>query len=641
MRRSGPSVLVILTALLGLLIGGLTPTQVLAQEPEPASTAAYVSVETNADGTLAIRRYETHNPESLLQDHAIVAIGPEIQYELPTPGPAESVAPRRDLNVAPMATYPNDPYRSSLWAHDRLEIEEVWEFGNGQRRDGGGKVVVAVIDSGVDTSHPDLGESLLPGASFVGYNGVFQPGQKVEPVSRNINDVDGHGTHIIGTIAATVNNNLGVAGIAPHAAILPVKVIHNGSGTNTALAAAILWAVNEGADIINLSLGVRTDDPVVHAVVTHAANQGVLLLAAIGNCGSTPLPAACGGSLNQVVYPAAWPETLAIGATVANPSPPWNDQLLPISTRTNLVDLVAPGGGIYSTWPGNSYNHQNGTSMATAVASGTAADVWSAFPADSALGVRSRLVRNSIDLGPNGKDPSFGHGLINPLGVFTREEPDPLSGLVGRQLTEYLEHAACNGLITDVFPDVSGNEVHGATISCLFSRGITQGSHDGKYHPAQPVTRAQMASFLERLITNSSGRVPAIRAEAPDAFNDDNHSVHQSAINNLAAAGIVAGRSDGSFGPEEPVTRGQMASFLVRTYEYRTTNNLEFDSGVAVFDDLDQSVHAEAILVAAETGFAAGRSDGSFGINEPVTRAQMASFLTRVFGRLVVEDHTA
>ncbi len=183
--------------------------------------------------------------------------------------------------------------------------------------------------------------------------------------------------------------------------------------------------------------------------------------------------------------------------------------------------------------------------------------------------------------------------------------------------------------------DDNGN-THEFAIDCMVWYEIAKGQSDTAYEPRLAVTREQMASFLVRLIEYSGGQLPA---NAADAFDDDNESVHEESINKLAAAGIVRGRSDGVFDPGGTVTRASMASFLVQSYDF-TSERFIVDRGDYFADDEDQPAHENNINRSASAGFTTGRSAGAYEPESAVTRDQMASFLARLLD-LLVEEGTA
>jgi thermitase len=244
-------------------------------------------------------------------------------------------------------------------------------------------VIIAILDTGVDLAHPDLAAKITAGWDFVNNDAFAQ-------------DDNGHGTHVAGIAAAVTNNGTGVAGVSWGARIMPVKVLNAaGGGTFANVSAGILWAVNNGADIINLSIGGPTSSIVLQNAIDQAVNQGVLVIAAVGNAGG-----------NLIYYPAAYPNVIAVGAT---------DSLNNHASLSNYgaeIDLVAPGISIYSTNTGSSYTYRNGTSMSTAFVSGLAA-ILMGIPGNGSSGqVRSIMENTALDLGSSGWDGFYGSGLI-------------------------------------------------------------------------------------------------------------------------------------------------------------------------------------------------------------------------------------
>ena len=182
------------------------------------------------------------------------------------------------------------------------------------------------------------------------------------------------------------------------------------------------------------------------------------------------------------------------------------------------------------------------------------------------------------------------------------------------------------------FTDVALSDVHRLAIDCAVWWNVANGSTGSRFNPSVPVTRDQLASFLARLIEESGGTLPT----APvDAFDDDDGSVHEARINQLAAADIVSGTGRGTYAPREVVRRDQMARFLVRSYSYRNGSTLA--SGEDAFADDDGNIHEDSINAAAEAGFTAGSAGGSFQPAGDVARNAMSSFLVRVLDKLVLD----
>ncbi|MEC1663160.1 subtilisin AprE [Bacillus halotolerans] len=247
----------------------------------------------------------------------------------------------------------------------------------------GSNVKVAVIDSGIDSSHPDL--NVRGGASFV-------------PSETNpYQDGSSHGTHVAGTVAA-LNNTIGVLGVAPSASLYAVKVLDStGSGQYSWIINGIEWAISNNMDVINMSLGGPTGSTALKTVVDKAVASGIVVVAAAGNEGSS-------GSSSTVGYPAKYPSTIAVGAVNSS------NQRASFSSAGSELDVMAPGVSIQSTLPGGTYGSYNGTSMATPHVAGAAALILSKHPTWSNAQVRDRLESTATNLGSSFY---YGKGLIN------------------------------------------------------------------------------------------------------------------------------------------------------------------------------------------------------------------------------------
>ncbi|MGH2451734.1 MAG: S8 family serine peptidase [Candidatus Limnocylindria bacterium] len=326
----------------------------------------------------------------------------------------------RDLSIR-LRVEPNDPYYltdpySSLgqWGLRRIEAARAWDFVSGAP-----SIVVAVLDTGFDPAHPDLAGAIVPGTTF-----VSQPSS--ECASGATQDDSSHGTHVAGIIGATRGNSVGVAGIASGVKLMPVKVLDcTGVGSMSDVSRGIVWATDNGARIVNISLGSPADVATLRDAVRYATSRNVLVVASSGNCGLGS-SARC-GSADQVEYPAGYPEVLSVGAVDEN------DARAPFSSANESVDVSAPGRRIVSTTPTYptylsqrttnpatlTYAQFSGTSQAAPHASGVAALIWSLEPGLSAPAVVQRLRETADDLGATGTDPSFGAGRINALRAVT------------------------------------------------------------------------------------------------------------------------------------------------------------------------------------------------------------------------------
>ena len=228
------------------------------------------------------------------------------------------------------------------WGIQAFRLPEAWAHAEGEG------VVIAVIDTGCDITHPDLVDNLLPGINFV------QPGEP--PI-----DDGEHGTHITGIICAT-NNSVGVVGVAPKAKVRPVKVLDaDGNGEVNDVAKGIRWAIDQKVDFISMSLGSPHKIPQVRRAIKKALDAGIVVFAAAGNMGKS----------KELLYPANYPETISIGAI-------GKDMKRADFSNTGLnLDFLAPGVDILSTVPDNWYAILSGSSMAQPFVCGLAALILS------------------------------------------------------------------------------------------------------------------------------------------------------------------------------------------------------------------------------------------------------------------------
>lgn len=297
-----------------------------------------------------------------------------------------------------MLRTPNDAVFEQQWALRNLQLPEAWDVTVGS------EVIVAVIDTGVSAGHPDLGGKTLPGYDFFNNDG-------------DASDDNGHGTATSGLIAAKSDNGEGISGVCWGCRILPVKVLGSrGQGGDASVAAGIRYAADQGARIINMSLGGSEESSILREAVDYAVGKGVLIVAATGNEG---------GQGNPVNYPAAYDNVLAVAATGNS------DVVTGFSNYGNYVDIAAPGVGVWSTlWTpqGNTYGPANGTSFSAPHVAGIAALIWSLRPELSYSQLMNVLKATADDKGDPGVDPYYGYGRANALrAVQAASDPALLS----------------------------------------------------------------------------------------------------------------------------------------------------------------------------------------------------------------------
>lgn len=308
-------------------------------------------------------------------------------------------------------TVPDDPGYGHQWAHPLLGSPGAWDITTGSAA-----VTIAIIDTGIDGTHPDLADKIVPGFDFVARDGDPQDGH-------------GHGTHVAGIAAATSNNSAGVAGLDWQARIMAVRVLDEyGVGWDSDIAEGIRWAYQNGAKVLNLSLGGPGYSQAMQDAINAAHDAGSLVVAAMGNCRAYD-PYAC-PTPNPSTYPAAYENVFAVAATNRA------DAFAYYSQYGSHCDIAAPGGemsylhdpdGIYSTMPtypvylttqfpnfSTSYDYLQGTSQATPHVAALAALVWSVNTSLTPEEVQDIIQTTAVDLGKPGWDLDYGYGRINP-----------------------------------------------------------------------------------------------------------------------------------------------------------------------------------------------------------------------------------
>lgn len=325
-----------------------------------------------------------------------VAIASELPESIPgafPPGdpvytlPPEEMQPEISIMAELLSTFAAD---QRDWGHVNLGIEELQTAGYT-----GSGVLVAIADTGIDYSHPDLKDRMILESckDFTGSPAGFM-------------DRQGHGTHCAGIVAAS-SNGAGLIGCAPDARLITCKVLGDqGSGASTWIANGIRHAANVGADIVSLSLGGPQPDNGTRAAIDYAIEKGVWIVCAAGNDGG---PAQS--------YPGHYPTSIAVAASDRN------NKRASFSTINRENDITAPGVSIMSCLPAGRYGQMSGTSMATPYVAGCLALVRGAI---KKAGVRmptqgelmTALIQTAVDLASPGRDSETGAGLVNPKGLI-------------------------------------------------------------------------------------------------------------------------------------------------------------------------------------------------------------------------------
>ncbi|HEY5998170.1 MAG TPA: S8 family serine peptidase, partial [bacterium] len=379
------------TGVLGSLLAahGVTASMPLLPAPAPA--------EADAARAEFDRIFVLELPESADMDAAVAAFGadPRVEY-------AEID------HILSSALVPRDPRYVEQWSLDNaglwgcamdadIDAPEAWRVTTGLP-----SRVIAVIDSGIDMDNPDLAAKIVPGYDFA-YDDT-------DPA-----DDIGHGTHVSGIAAALSNNAAGIAGVCWACRIMPLKALAGSRGQYSWLEAALIYAADHRASVVNMSLGGSVDSITLHDAVRYVYGSKIpMVVAMMNNASSAP------------AYPAAYPEVIAVGATDCT------DGRASFSNVGSHIDLVAPGVDILSTLPNGAYERWNGTSMATPHVTGVVGLMRSLNPTYSPAQIRSILKATADDQVGDpaqdtpGWDQYFGSGRLNAAAAV-RAVADALS----------------------------------------------------------------------------------------------------------------------------------------------------------------------------------------------------------------------
>ena len=469
----------------------------------------------------------------------------------------------------------NDYYYARQWNLRDIGAETAWDSG----LDGSG-VRVAVIDSGIYREHEDLqGADIAAGESVIsGITGTA--------------DNMGHGTLVTGIIAAQTDNALGIAGIADKVTIVPIKCFASVNEANVSdICSGIYKAVDiYRCDVICLSLGTPDDSGFLHQAVNYAADKGTLIIAAAGNDGSS-----------GYYYPAAYDSVIGVGSYESDGS------ISSFSEKNDSVFVSAPGSDLYSTYIGrsNSYALVGGTSFAAPHVAAMAAIAKAVSPGMNITAFKELLKETCRDAGAIGYDTSYGYGKVD-LTSFTA----------------FLTDKAGNSAR---FTDTQGHWAEEYIDFCV-TMGVFDGVSPTRFDPDSTMTRGMLVTVLYRY---DSGAHAA--AASDKVFTDVNAPETQwyyAAVYWAAANGIVDGYADGSFRPDEPITREQLCAMLHR---YAGSPASENSSALSDFSDSGTvSDYAVTPMTwAVSEGLVSGMTSNLLAPRSGATRAQVAVIMTR------------
>jgi subtilisin family serine protease len=284
-------------------------------------------------------------------------------------------------HVVKSTVAPNDGYYGNQWHLSKVGGPAAWDltFGAG--------ITIAILDSGVDATHPDLVANMVPGYNLYSNN-------------TDTSDICGHGTAVAGTAAATMNNSIGVAGIAGQAKIMPLRIAYLDSTTGgcmayySTIASGITYAADHGARIASCSYGPAAGSATIQSAGQYLKNKGGLLFLSAGNSG-----------IDENIVPTT--TLIAVSATDSS------DNKTSWSSYGSFVSISAPGASIWTTIRGGGYQAWNGTSFSCPLAAGVAALMMAEKPSLDGSVIEKLLFSSAVDLGTAGRDPYFGNGRVN------------------------------------------------------------------------------------------------------------------------------------------------------------------------------------------------------------------------------------
>jgi thermitase len=514
---------------------------------------------------------------------------------------------------------PNDPDWVLQWGPAKIEADYAWDTTIGDP-----SVLVAVIDTGVDWDHPDLTDNYVP----LGYDWV---NMDPDPM-----DDDGHGTHCAGIIAATLNNGIGVAGLAQVSIMAEKGLDAEGRGTEDDLANAIIHAVDSGADILSNSWGGYGESELIHEAVIYAYEHDVLVIAAAGN-----------DATSEKLYPAAYDEAVAVTATDQYDYPAW------WTNFGDWVELAAPGVDIYSTVWDDSYAYKGGTSMSTPHVAGVAALILSQFPNMTRDQVRLQLRFTADDLGDPSFDYYYGYGRVNARRAVEQALPDhdllilnwerprfvELEGLATINTTVF-NFGTCNETDITVQLLVNGSVVDSATIDFLETATSTTvncswtPTIEGTYNLTSYVLPVPSETLTANNIVTAMVRVAHFKFILFDQTHGTDSIIYYNIwVTVLTERGYVVDVH--TFGAITPAVLEDCAAFIIPQARYSYTSDELFalqnfvitGGGLLVIGDDVPSVYTDLTSFAGINWLSGGVS----GITTDITPHEVTQGVTSVY----------
>jgi subtilisin family serine protease len=514
-------------------------------------------------------------------------------------------------------------------------------------------VNIAILDTGIDTDHPDL--NVMGGVCVLN-----------DFCTNGYMDDNGHGTHVAGILAA-LDNDKGILGVAPDANLYSVKAMDStGSGTTSTILSGVEWAIDNNIDILNMSITTEKDDDALKKIIDQAYSEGLLIVAAAGNNGTSY------GEEDTILFPARYTNVIAVGA-INN-----QNNRVSLSATGPALEIMAPGYNIYSTVPKLSdsfdgirdgYSYMTGTSMAAPYISGLLALYKEQYSHFSNTQIRELLTTNVKDLGIVGRDRKYGFGLAQikdstvplPAGnsVETAVERGEITFSIKKnqdstrvevknpqtkekftiQKDNWVDYALAgnyeytflftfeNGDRSEVkvpvvvqaplFFDLSPGQWFMKHMVFLYNKDIIKGYEDGGVHPYQAITRGEAVALIGRALDLNGTMRDTIFKDVASSYFASGY------IESAYEKQIVKGFTDLTFKPGQYVTRAEMAILIANAYELKSESNVKFT-------DVSLNVTGyKEIAALVDSHITKGYSDETFRPYQNITRSEFAVFLAR------------
>jgi subtilisin family serine protease len=514
-------------------------------------------------------------------------------------------------------------------------------------------VNIAILDTGIDTDHPDL--NVMGGVCVLN-----------DSCTNGYLDDNGHGTHVAGILAA-LDNDKGILGVAPDVNLYSVKAMDStGSGTTSTILSGVEWAIDNNIDILNMSITTEKDDDALKKIIDQAYSEGLLIVAAAGNNGTSY------GEEDTILFPARYTNVIAVGA-INN-----QNNRVSLSATGPALEIMAPGYNIYSTVPKLSdsfdgirdgYSYMTGTSMAAPYISGLLALYKEQYSHFSNTQIRELLTTNVKDLGIVGRDRKYGFGLAQikdstvplPAGnsVETAVERGEITFSIKKnqdstrvevknpqtkekftiQKDNWVDYALAgnyeytflftfeNGDRSEVkvpvvvqaplFFDLSPGQWFMKHMVFLYNKDIVKGYEDGGVHPYQAITRGEAAALIGRALDLNGTMRDTIFKDVASSYFASGY------IESAYEKQIVKGFTDLTFKPGQYVTRAEMAILIANAYELKSETNVRFT-------DVSLNVTGyKEIAALVDSHITKGYSDETFRPYQNITRSEFAVFLAR------------